>query len=74
LKASVEVYGMLTLAETIARSALQRRESRGCHFRLDYPTEDKAWLKNIVLTKQDDSIAVDTIDVGRRCDKTGGCA
>ncbi|MGA2990411.1 MAG: FAD-binding protein [Candidatus Korobacteraceae bacterium] len=77
LTASVEVYGMLTLAETIARAALLRRESRGCHFRLDYPTEDKTWLKNIVLTKQADGIAVDTIDVGdvgRRCDGASGCA
>jgi succinate dehydrogenase / fumarate reductase flavoprotein subunit len=31
---------MLTISEAIARCALQRRESRGAHARLDYPNLD----------------------------------
>jgi succinate dehydrogenase/fumarate reductase flavoprotein subunit len=38
----------LTLgAELIARSALLREESRGAHFRTDFPIPDSRWLKNI---------------------------
>ena len=32
-----EVRGMIDLAELVILSALERKESRGHHFRLDYP-------------------------------------
>jgi succinate dehydrogenase/fumarate reductase flavoprotein subunit len=35
-----EVRGMIDLAELVILSALQRKESRGHHFRLDYPRTD----------------------------------
>ncbi len=39
-----ELRNMLTVSEAIARSALQRTESRGAHSRLDFPvTDDAAW-------------------------------
>jgi fumarate reductase (CoM/CoB) subunit A len=37
-----EVRGMIDLAELVILSALQRKESRGHHFRLDYPQTDSA--------------------------------
>lgn len=37
-----EVRGMIDLAELVILSALQRKESRGHHFRLDYPRTDTA--------------------------------
>jgi succinate dehydrogenase / fumarate reductase flavoprotein subunit len=38
---------MLDLAELIAIGALRRQESRGSHFRLDYPKRDDVnWLKH----------------------------
>jgi succinate dehydrogenase / fumarate reductase flavoprotein subunit len=41
----LEVGYLLDLAELIARGALARTESRGAHFRLDYPKrDDKNWL------------------------------
>jgi succinate dehydrogenase / fumarate reductase flavoprotein subunit len=41
----LEVGYLLDLAEIIARGALARTESRGAHFRLDYPKrDDKSWL------------------------------
>jgi succinate dehydrogenase / fumarate reductase flavoprotein subunit len=38
-----ELGNMLDCAEAVARSALQRTESRGAHARLDYPGDDAAW-------------------------------
>ena len=41
---------MLLAAEAIARAALMRTESRGSHYRTDYPWMDnKNWLRNIVI-------------------------
>jgi succinate dehydrogenase/fumarate reductase flavoprotein subunit len=35
----IELASMLTTAQMIIEGALQRQESRGVHFRKDYPTE-----------------------------------
>jgi succinate dehydrogenase / fumarate reductase flavoprotein subunit len=51
----IELGFMLDCADMIAKSALERKESRGAHTRLDYPErDDKNWLKHIVLTRQPD--------------------
>jgi len=43
-----EVVNMLTTARTIIQAALWRRESRGAHFRQDYPEpNDLVWLKHL---------------------------
>jgi succinate dehydrogenase / fumarate reductase flavoprotein subunit len=43
---------MLKTAETIVFSALQREESRGAHFRNDFPERnDEAWLKHTLVFK-----------------------
>ena len=47
----LEFENMRMVAEMVCTSALQRTESRGSHFRVDYPEEDNGWLKNIVLRK-----------------------
>lgn len=47
--AALETVSMLLVAECVIRSALFRQESRGAHFRSDYPgKDDKNWLVNIV--------------------------
>jgi succinate dehydrogenase / fumarate reductase flavoprotein subunit len=51
----IELGYMLDCAEMITKSALERKESRGAHTRLDYPKrDDENWLKHIVLTLQPD--------------------
>src|SRR5713226_3930757 len=37
----LETVNMLKVAELVISAALQRRESRGSHFRLDYPPDDR---------------------------------
>jgi succinate dehydrogenase / fumarate reductase flavoprotein subunit len=40
---AIDVGHLLTVSEAIARSAIERRESRGGHFREDYPAKDAAF-------------------------------
>jgi succinate dehydrogenase flavoprotein subunit len=46
---ALNVINLTLVAEMIARSALMREESRGAHYRSDYPAPDPAWLRNIVI-------------------------
>jgi succinate dehydrogenase / fumarate reductase flavoprotein subunit len=40
---ALDLDSLLTVSEAVARSALERRESRGGHFRDDYPEKDPAY-------------------------------
>lgn len=47
----MELSGMLDIAEAICIGALARKESRGSHYRLDYPErDDMNWLKHTIVT------------------------
>jgi succinate dehydrogenase / fumarate reductase, flavoprotein subunit len=48
-----ELRNMLTVSEAIARSALERTESRGAHSRLDHPEMAEAWDVVNVATRRD---------------------
>lgn len=48
----LELEAMLDLAETVLVSAKARKESRGAHYRTDYPERnDEKFLKHFVMTK-----------------------
>ncbi|MDP3066040.1 MAG: fumarate reductase (CoM/CoB) subunit TfrA [Methanobacteriaceae archaeon] len=51
LQDALELKNMLLLAELVTRSALIRKESRGSHYREDYPETREEWKKSIVLNK-----------------------
>ncbi len=44
-----ELQNMLTIARVIVRSALRRQESRGVHYRTDFPKSEQAWLKRLTF-------------------------
>jgi len=50
---ALEVPKMLDLSEMVAKAALLREETRGHHFRSDFPSrEDETWLKHIIIRKE----------------------
>jgi succinate dehydrogenase / fumarate reductase flavoprotein subunit len=53
--AALDLGNLLTVSEAITRSAIERKESRGGHFRDDYPDKDPACATfNIVIRRQPD--------------------
>jgi succinate dehydrogenase / fumarate reductase flavoprotein subunit len=49
---SLDLHNLLTVAEIVALAGLTRRESRGAHFRDDYPEKDESFgTLNLVLKK-----------------------
>ena len=51
LQRLVKLRNSLLSAEFLCRSALVRTESRGAHYRTDYPTEDSDWLCSTFVRK-----------------------
>jgi succinate dehydrogenase / fumarate reductase flavoprotein subunit len=57
--AALDLPNLLTVSEAITRSALERRESRGGHFREDYPDKDPTFATfNVVVRKERDGSMV----------------
>ncbi|HWQ70640.1 MAG TPA: fumarate reductase/succinate dehydrogenase flavoprotein subunit [Patescibacteria group bacterium] len=54
---ALDLYALLTAAECVTRSALERKESRGGHAREDYPSTDRRFGSvNVVVRKRDGAI------------------
>ncbi len=60
----LELENMVLLSEMVCRAALLRTESRGAHYRRDYPEEDNdGWLKNIRIRKLGSAMSLEPIQV-----------
>lgn len=55
---ALEIPLMLETALMVAISAKMRTESRGSHYRTDYPNSDELWVKNITIRRGKNGQAV----------------
>jgi succinate dehydrogenase / fumarate reductase flavoprotein subunit len=56
---AMDLPNLLTVSEAIVRAAMERKESRGGHFREDYPAKSEEWAKsNIVVRKRGEEMEV----------------
>jgi succinate dehydrogenase / fumarate reductase, flavoprotein subunit len=52
---ALDLDNLLTVSEVVARAAIERKESRGAHFRDDFPAKSEEWAKyNIRVTRNSD--------------------
>ena len=53
LVTALEVINMVEICILIVKSAILRRESRGAHFRSDFPESIDEWKKSIIINKKE---------------------
>ena len=58
LKEFMEFKHMIFLSSIIVKSALNRKESRGAHFRSDFLETDKMYEKSSIVTKYKNTLMV----------------
>jgi succinate dehydrogenase / fumarate reductase flavoprotein subunit len=64
LLASLEMKNLVELAEVVMKGALERRESRGSHFRTDYPKrDDDNYLKHTIAQRVGNEIKISYVPV-----------
>ncbi|MCS6876049.1 MAG: FAD-dependent oxidoreductase [Aquificaceae bacterium] len=60
----IELRNMLHLARAVAYCAMHRKESRGGHYREDYPErDDENFLKHSILVQEGERLKLEYIDV-----------
>ena len=61
---ALELHDMLIVAEMIVRSAIIRRESRGAHYRSDYPNlNNEEYFANFVIKQHNNQMILEKIPV-----------
>ena len=50
---ALDLHNLMTISEAIARCAIMRQESRGAHFRLDFPDKSEEFSKVIMVIIKD---------------------
>jgi fumarate reductase (CoM/CoB) subunit A len=60
---AIQVPYMLDVAQMIVKSAIFRTESRGAHYRDDYPETQSDWLKHICVAKRSGNMELGVVPV-----------
>ena len=61
---AIELANMITTARLVTHAALERTESRGAHYRLDYPQlDDAAWHCHLLLRCEENEFAVQKLSL-----------
>jgi fumarate reductase (CoM/CoB) subunit A len=61
---TLEIENLVTVAEMVAKAALLRTESRGAHYRRDFPKIDNQdWFTNIVIELKDGGMSFQKVPV-----------
>jgi succinate dehydrogenase / fumarate reductase, flavoprotein subunit len=61
---ALDLNNLLTVAEIVTRTALERKESRGAQFREDYPNKSEEWGQyNLRVQKPDGEICIQRVPV-----------
>jgi succinate dehydrogenase / fumarate reductase, flavoprotein subunit len=61
---ALELRSLMIVGEMIMTSALHRQESRGAHYREDYPNrDDEAFLQHTLASYTPDAICLDSMPV-----------
>jgi succinate dehydrogenase / fumarate reductase flavoprotein subunit len=61
---AMDLPNLIAISEAITRSAIERKESRGGHFRDDYPDKDPAAAKyNLVIRKTDGGMSLTRVPI-----------
>ena len=64
LRAALETLNMINVGEVLILASLIRTESRGAHYREDFPEQDDInWLKNIVLYQENEELTYFTSNI-----------
>jgi succinate dehydrogenase / fumarate reductase flavoprotein subunit len=50
---ALDLFNLLTVAEAVTLAAIERKESRGAHFREDFQGQDKNWGQTILVLRKD---------------------
>ena len=62
---ALDLRNLLTVSEAVTRAALERRESRGAHTRVEYPDSDKQFGGvNVIVRRDGDSMTVSQEPLG----------
>lgn len=60
---ALEAENMAELSEMVVRASLMREESRGSHYRADFPKRnDEKWVRNIVIKRQDQKMTLSAVE------------
>ncbi|HSQ03543.1 MAG TPA: FAD-binding protein, partial [Burkholderiales bacterium] len=60
---ALELENLLDIGEAMAASSLQRPETRGAHYRTDYPDTDSNWTANLVVWRRDGRLQVEKREI-----------